>query len=129
MAEFGTVDRYERSGVLHGMLRVRGFTQDDAHIFCTPDQVGGEIERLLDLVDEMLAAFGYPYTIHLATKPEDKALGSDEQWDSAVKMRADVLEARDLPFEYDIGGGAVYGPQLDFKPNVGIGRGGQGLER
>ncbi len=126
MAEFGTVYRYERSGVLHGMLRVRGFTQDDAHVFCTPDQVGGEIERLLDLVDEMLAAFGYPYTIHLATKPEDKALGSHEQWDSAVKMLADVLEARDVPFEYDIGGGAFYGPKLDFKLIDAIGREWQG---
>ena len=126
MAEFGTVYRYERSGVLHGMLRVRGFTQDDAHIFCTPDQVTDEIDRLVDLVDEMLAAFGYPYTIELATKPEDKALGTDEQWDSAVKMLADALEARDIPFEYDIGGGAFYGPKLDFKLIDAIGRKWQG---
>src|SRR5687768_11739778 len=68
-AEFGTVYRYERSGVLHGMLRVRGFTQDDAHVFCTPEQVPSELERLLDLVDEMLRTFGYPYTIELSTKP------------------------------------------------------------
>ena len=82
MAEFGTVYRYERSGVLHGMLRVRGFTQDDAHVFCTPDQVPEEIERLLDLVHEMLTTFGYPYTIDLATRPE-KALGSPEEWEEA----------------------------------------------
>ncbi len=126
MAEFGTVYRYERSGVLHGMLRVRGFTQDDAHIFCTPEQVTDEINRLVDLVDEMLAAFGYPYTIELATKPEEKALGSDEEWDSAVKMLADALEARDIPFEYDIGGGAFYGPKLDFKLIDAIGRQWQG---
>ena len=126
MAEFGTVYRYERSGVLHGMLRVRGFTQDDAHIFCTPEQVTDEINRLVDLVDEMLAAFGYPYTIELATKPEEKALGSDEEWDSAVKMLADALEARDIPFEYDIGGGAFYGPKLDFKLIDAIGRKWQG---
>jgi threonyl-tRNA synthetase len=126
MAEFGTVYRYERSGVLHGMLRVRGFTQDDAHIFCTPDQVTDEINGLVDLVDEMLAAFGYPYTIQLATKPEEKALGSDEEWDSAVKMLADALEARDIPFEYDIGGGAFYGPKLDFKLIDAIGREWQG---
>src|SRR6266542_1556719 len=74
-AEFGAVYRYERSGVLHGMMRVRGFTQDDAHVFCTPEQVPSEIERLLDLCDEMLKTFGYPYTIELATRP-DKALGS-----------------------------------------------------
>ena len=126
MAEFGTVYRYERSGVLHGMLRVRGFTQDDAHIFCTPEQVTDEIDRLVDLVDEMLAAFGYPYTIELATKPKDKALGTDEQWDSAVKLLAYALEARDIPFEYDIGGGAFYGPKLDFKLIDAIGRKWQG---
>ena len=126
LAEFGTVYRYERSGVLHGMLRVRGFTQDDAHVFCTPEQVTGEINRLVDLVDEMLAAFGYPYTIELATKPEEKALGTDEEWDSAVKMLADALEARDIPFEYDIGGGAFYGPKLDFKLIDAIGRKWQG---
>ena len=74
-AEFGTVYRYERSGVLHGMLRVRGFTQDDAHVFCTPEQVPGEIERLLDLVDEMLTTFGYPYTVELATRPREWRLG------------------------------------------------------
>ncbi|MGM0669388.1 MAG: aminoacyl--tRNA ligase-related protein, partial [Gemmatimonadota bacterium] len=93
MAEFGTVYRYERSGVLHGMLRVRGFTQDDAHVFCTPDQVPEEIDRLMDLVDEMLAAFGYPYTIELSTRPE-KALGSEEEWEAAQKVLADVLDAR-----------------------------------
>ena len=115
MAEFGACYRYERSGVLHGMLRVRGFTQDDAHVFCTPDQVRDEIERLLDLIDEILSAFGYPYSIALATKPEDKALGTDEQWDSAIQTLADALEARGVRFEYDEGGGAFYGPKLDFK--------------
>ncbi len=126
MAEFGTCYRYERSGVLHGMLRVRGFTQDDAHVFCTPDQVPEEIGRLLDLVDEILSAFGYPYSIALATKPEEKALGTDEQWDSAVQTLADTLEARGVPFEYDEGGGAFYGPKLDFKLIDAIGREWQG---
>jgi threonyl-tRNA synthetase len=126
MAEFGTCYRYERSGVLHGMLRVRGFTQDDAHVFCTPDQVRGEIERLLDLVDEILTAFGYPYSIALATKPEEKALGTDEQWTSAVQTLADTLESRGVPFEYDEGGGAFYGPKLDFKLIDAIGREWQG---
>jgi len=126
MAEFGTCYRYERSGVLHGMLRVRGFTQDDAHVFCTPDQVPEEIGRLLDLVDEILSAFGYPYSIELATKPEEKALGTDEQWDSAVQMLADTLESRGVEFEYDEGGGAFYGPKLDFKLIDVIGRKWQG---
>ncbi len=125
MAEFGTVYRYERSGVLHGMLRVRGFTQDDAHVFCTREQVGGEIERLLDLVDEMLATFGYPYTIELATKPE-KALGSDADWNEAVQVLADTLTARGVAFEIDEGGGAFYGPKLDFKLIDAIGRKWQG---
>jgi threonyl-tRNA synthetase len=125
MAEFGTVYRYERSGVLHGMLRVRGFTQDDAHVFCTPEQVPGEVERLLDLVDEMLTTFGYPYTIDLATRPE-KALGTPEEWNAAVKILADTLNARGVPFRIDEGGGAFYGPKLDFKLIDAIGRSWQG---
>jgi threonyl-tRNA synthetase len=125
MAEFGTVYRYERSGVLHGMLRVRGFTQDDAHVFCTRDQVSGEIVRLLELVDEMLETFGYPYTIELATKPE-KALGSDQDWEYAETMLADTLRERGVPFEVDQGGGAFYGPKLDFKLIDAIGRKWQG---
>jgi threonyl-tRNA synthetase len=125
MAEFGTVYRYERSGVLHGMLRVRGFTQDDAHVFCTPEQVPGEIERLLDLVDEMLTTFGYPYTIELSTRPE-KALGSKEDWDAAVKLLADTLNARGVAFTLDEGGGAFYGPKLDFKLIDALGRKWQG---
>ncbi len=124
-AEFGTVYRYERSGVLHGMLRVRGFTQDDAHVFCTEEQVPQEIEALLDLVDEMLNTFGYPYTIELATRPE-KALGSEEQWDRAIGQLRSVLESRGLDFEVDEGGGAFYGPKLDFKLIDAIGRKWQG---
>ncbi len=125
MAEFGTVYRYERSGVLHGMLRVRGFTQDDAHVFCTPEQVADEIARLLDLVHEMLGTFGYPYTIELATRPE-KALGDAEEWSRAEKVLADVLEARGQEYEVDEGGGAFYGPKLDFKLIDAIGRKWQG---
>src|SRR5947208_565206 len=113
-AEFGTVYRYERSGVLHGMLRVRGFTQDDAHIFCTPEQVPSEIERLLDLCDEMLKTFGYPYTIELATRP-DKALGSPELWKRGENTLADVLNKRGQSFAYDEGGGATYGAKLHVK--------------
>jgi threonyl-tRNA synthetase len=125
MAEFGTVYRYERSGVLHGMLRVRGFTQDDAHVFCTPEQVPDEIGRLLDLVDEMLTTFGYPYTIELATMPE-KALGAEAQWVEAQDVLSGVLEERGKDFEIDEGGGAFYGPKLDFKLIDAIGRKWQG---
>ena len=124
-AEFGTVYRYERSGVLHGMLRVRGFTQDDAHVFCTPEQVPSEIERLLDLVDEMLAVFGYPYTIELSTRP-DNSLGTAEVWERAERMLAEVLDARGQAYSIDAGGGAFYGPKLDFKLIDAIGRKWQG---
>ena len=124
-AEFGTVYRYERSGVLHGMLRVRGFTQDDAHVFCTSEQVPVEIGRLLDLVDEMLRTFGYPYTIELSTRPE-KALGSVELWRSAEELLAKVMQERGQEFTMDEGGGAFYGPKLDFKLIDAIGRKWQG---
>jgi threonyl-tRNA synthetase len=124
-AEFGTVYRYERSGVLHGMLRVRGFTQDDAHVFCTPQQVPSEIARLLDLVDEMLKVFGYPYTIELSTRPE-KALGTPEQWKAAEETLAQVMRERGQEFTFDEGGGAFYGPKLDFKLIDAIGRKWQG---
>jgi threonyl-tRNA synthetase len=125
MAEFGTVYRYERSGVLHGMLRVRGFTQDDAHVFCTPEQVPDEIRRLLNLVDGMLTTFGYPYTIELSTRPE-KALGSSEQWEEAQDELARVLEGLGKEYIIDAGGGAFYGPKLDFKLIDAIGRKWQG---
>ncbi len=124
-AEFGTVYRYERSGVLHGMLRVRGFTQDDAHVFCTPEQVRDEITRLLELVHEMLSVFGYSYTVELSTKP-DKALGSAEQWAEAERMLAEALAARGQAYTIDAGGGAFYGPKLDFKLVDAIGRKWQG---
>ncbi|MGH7721018.1 MAG: threonine--tRNA ligase [Gemmatimonadaceae bacterium] len=124
-AEFGTVYRYERSGVLHGMLRVRGFTQDDAHVFCTPEQVPGEIERLLDLVDEMLRAFGYPYTIDLATRPEN-GMGDPAVWERAERTLAEVLTRRGQAYAVDVGGGAFYGPKLDFKLIDAIGRQWQG---
>jgi len=124
-AEFGTVYRYERSGVLHGMLRVRGFTQDDAHVFCTPEQVRDEIARLLDLVHEMLSVFGYAYTVELSTKP-DKALGAAETWADGERMLAKVLESRSVAYKIDAGGGAFYGPKLDFKLVDAIGRKWQG---
>ena len=124
-AEFGTVYRYERSGVLHGMLRVRGFTQDDAHVFCTEDQVPAEIEALLDLVEEMLTTFGYPYTVELATRPE-KAMGDPRVWRRAEAELKQVLEERGVAYTVDEGGGAFYGPKLDFKLIDAIGRRWQG---
>ena len=125
LAEFGTVYRYERSGVLQGMMRVRGFTQDDAHVFCTPEQVPSEVARLLDLVDEMLRTFGYPYTIELSTRPEN-AMGSAEVWQSAEETLATVLRERGQAYEIDAGGGAFYGPKLDYKLIDAIGRKWQG---
>ncbi|HUF68690.1 MAG TPA: threonine--tRNA ligase [Longimicrobiales bacterium] len=125
MAEFGTVYRYERSGVLHGMLRVRGFTQDDAHVFCTPSQVPEELDLLIDLVDEMLKTFGYPYTVELSTRPE-KALGTDAQWEQAEAQLASALQRRNQDYRVDEGGGAFYGPKLDFKLIDAIGRSWQG---
>jgi threonyl-tRNA synthetase len=125
LAEFGTVYRNERSGALHGLLRARGFTQDDAHVFCTPDQAPDEIARLLDLVDEMLAVFGYPYRVELSTMPE-KVIGGAEAWERAEAMLADALRARGMDFDVDGGGGAFYGPKLDFKLIDAIGRKWQG---
>src|SRR3990167_9239893 len=104
-AEFGTVYRYELSGTLQGLLRVRVFTQDDAHIFCTPEQVENEVKELLSLVDEMLKTFRYPYSIELSTKPE-KAMGSSEVWEKAENLLKEVLEKEGKEYTIDAGGGA-----------------------
>jgi threonyl-tRNA synthetase len=121
-AELGTVYRYERSGVLHGMERVRGFTQDDSHIFCTPEQLAGEIEGVLDLMDFLLKTYGYEYTCYLATRPKDKYLGSDEEWEFATNALRQALEHRGLPYEVDEGGGAFYAPKIDVKLRDALGR-------
>jgi threonyl-tRNA synthetase len=114
-AELGTVYRFERSGVMHGLLRVRGFTQDDAHIFCRPDQLEAEILRVLDFVTDMLKAFGFDrYDIYLSTKPE-KAAGTDEQWELATGALRSALESRSLPYAVDPGEGVFYGPKIDIK--------------
>jgi threonyl-tRNA synthetase len=121
-AELGTVYRYERSGVLHGLLRVRGFTIDDAHIICRPDQVEDEIMRVYDFSLNMLRAFGFPeYAVYLATRPE-KYVGVPEQWDQAQKALERALEAQGLPYEVDVGGGAFYGPKIDIKVKDALGR-------
>jgi len=124
-AEFGAVYRYERSGVLHGMMRVRASRRTMRTSSGTPEQVPLEIERLLDLCDEMLKTFGYPYSIELATRP-DKALGSPEVWTQAENTLADGLNKRGQAFTFDLGGGAFYGPKLDFKLIDAIGRKWQG---
>ena len=120
--ELGTVYRYERSGVLHGLMRVRGFTQDDAHIFCRPDQVVDEIGRVLDLTFELLQAFGFSeYSIMVATRPE-KAVGDPEMWEHATESLRQSLEQRGLSFGIDEGGGAFYGPKIDIHITDALGR-------
>jgi len=121
-AEKGTVYRYERSGVLHGMERVRGFTQDDSHIFCTPEQLQDEVLGLLDLMDYLLKAFHYEYVAYLATRPHDKFLGTEKEWDFATDALREALEKRGLPYEVDEGGGAFYAPKIDVKLRDALGR-------
>ncbi len=121
-AELGTVYRYERSGVLHGMERVRGFTQDDSHIFCTREQLADEVSGILDLMDTLLSAFHYEYVCYLATRPHDKYLGSDEEWAFATEALRQALERRGLPYEVDEGGGAFYAPKIDVKLKDALGR-------
>jgi threonyl-tRNA synthetase len=121
-AEMGTVYRYERSGVLHGMDRVRGFTVDDSHIFCTPDQLAAEVTGILDLMDFLLRTFGYQYTCYLATRPKDHFLGTEEQWAFATDALKQALEKRGQPYEIDEGGGAFYAPKIDVKLRDALGR-------
>ena len=113
--ELGTVYRYERSGVLHGLLRVRGFTQDDAHLFCRPSQIEEEITKVLDLIVFVLKSFGFhDYKIYLSTRPE-KYVGSDSGWESATKALETALKNKNLEFEVDPGEGVFYGPKIDIK--------------
>ena len=122
IAELGTVYRYERSGVLHGLMRVRGFTQDDAHIFCLPDQVAGEVGDVLDLTFEMMAAFGFEdYDIMLSTRP-DKFVGEPAMWEHATESLREALVSRGLAYAVDEGGGAFYGPKIDIKITDALGR-------
>jgi len=121
-AELGTVYRYEKSGVLHGLLRVRGFTQDDAHIFCTPEQIVDEVRETLKFSLKMLGAFGFKdIAAYLSTKPE-KSVGEDERWDTAIESVRLALEAEGIDYEVDEGGGAFYGPKIDLKIKDAIGR-------
>ncbi len=121
-AELGTVYRYERSGVLHGLLRVRGFTQDDAHIFCTPDQLQDEIKKVIGMVLEVLPAFGFTdYDIYLSTRPE-KYVGSLDKWELATTALGEALSACGLDYQVDPGEGVFYGPKIDLKIKDAIGR-------
>jgi threonyl-tRNA synthetase len=121
-AELGTVYRYERSGVLHGLMRVRGFTQDDAHIICTPDQIVDEIREVLSFSVRMWEAFGFTdLKYFLSTRP-DKAMGSEAQWAEATGILQKVLDERGLPYHIDQGGGAFYGPKIDVKITDSLGR-------
>jgi threonyl-tRNA synthetase len=122
IGEMGTVYRYERGGTLHGLLRVRGMTQDDAHIFCTPDQIVSEINGVLDMTFHLLGMFDFTeFKIVLATKPE-KAVGSDEEWDTATNSLKSTLDDRGLAYEIEEGGGAFYGPKIDIHIKDAIGR-------
>jgi len=121
-AELGTVYRYERSGVLHGLMRVRGFTQDDAHIFCTPEQVEDEIVEVLRFSLRLLEAFGFEkFKAYLATRPDD-AIGDPARWDQAIEALKRAIDVEGVPYEIDEGGGAFYGPKIDLKLQDALGR-------
>ena len=126
LAELGTVYRYERSGVLHGLARVRGFTQDDAHIFCRPDQLEAEVVDVLELAGFMLSSFGFKeYELRLSTRPE-KYAGNSEMWEEATATLRRALEKLSLPYGIDPGEGVFYGPKIDIKLKDALGRAWQG---
>ncbi|MEB3158930.1 MAG: threonine--tRNA ligase [Synechococcus sp.] len=121
-AELGTVYRYERPGVMHGLMRVRGFTQDDAHVFCLPEQISDEILRILNLTERILSTFDFRnYEINLSTRPE-KSIGDDAVWDLATQGLIEALNRKGWAYKVDEGGGAFYGPKIDLKIEDAIGR-------
>lgn len=119
--EYGVVHRHEMTGALHGLFRVREFTQDDAHIFCTVDQIEEQIMEVMDFVDKIMTTFGFEYKIMISTKPE-KAVGDAEVWEKAEAALISAMEANHLPYSIDVGGGAFYGPKIDIKITDAIGR-------
>jgi threonyl-tRNA synthetase len=121
LAELGLVHRHEKSGVLHGLMRVRAFTQDDAHIFMLPSQITAEIQGVIDLVDRFYSLFGFKYHVELSTRP-DNAMGSDEIWETATVALRQALEARGMPYVVNEGDGAFYGPKIDFHLEDSLGR-------
>ena len=121
-AELGTVYRYERSGVLHGLLRVRGFTQDDAHIFCTSEQLASEIDKVIEFTLFVLRTFGFTqYDVYLSTRP-DKYVGSDENWEQSTSSLKNALERKGIDYKIDPGEGVFYGPKIDIKVKDALGR-------
>jgi threonyl-tRNA synthetase len=112
--ELGTVYRHEKSGELHGLLRVRGFTQDDAHILCRPDQLNDEIFAIIEFVDDVMKIFGFEYEMELSTRPE-KSIGADEDWERATQALLQTLKMKNLPYDVNEGEGAFYGPKIDVK--------------
>ena len=120
--ELGTVHRHEKSGELHGLLRVRGFTQDDAHILCTPDQLNGEIKGILNFVRDVMKIFDFPYELEISTRPETGSIGSDEDWNRATRALRQTLEESGLAFQINEGEGAFYGPKIDVKLKDALGR-------
>lgn len=119
--EFGTVYRHEMSGVVHGLLRARGFTQDDAHVFCTKDQVVDEVVAILELVDYIMGTFGFTYEAEISTRP-DKSIGTDDMWEHATESLKKACEIRGLAYDINEGDGAFYGPKIDIKVKDAIGR-------
>ncbi len=119
--EYGVVHRHEKSGVLHGLLRVREFTQDDAHIFCRPEQIKDEVTDIVNFVDKIMGAFGFNYEMEISTRPE-KSIGDDVIWEQATKALKDALNSQGLKYGIDEGGGAFYGPKIDIKITDAIGR-------
>jgi len=119
--ELGTVHRHEKSGELHGLLRVRGFTQDDAHILCRPDQLHDEISSIIDFVHDVMGVFQFDYELEVSTRPQ-KSIGADEDWERATQALIETLKTKGLPFEINEGDGAFYGPKIDVKLKDAIGR-------
>ena len=119
--ELGLVHRHEKSGELNGLFRVRCFTQDDAHIFCLPEQIEEEISNIIKLVDQVYSIFGFEYTLELSTRPDD-SMGSDEQWEMAEGALKKVLKDLNMPYELNEGDGAFYGPKIDFHIKDSLGR-------
>ena len=113
--ELGTVHRHEKSGELHGLLRVRGFTQDDAHILCTPEQLNGEIKGILNFVQDVMKIFEFPFELEISTRPQEGTIGSDEDWERATRALQEALEQNSLPYQINEGEGAFYGPKIDVK--------------
>ncbi|RAK06678.1 threonyl-tRNA synthetase [Halanaerobium saccharolyticum] len=121
MAELGLVHRHEMSGALHGLMRVRSFTQDDAHIYCLPTQIEEELSGVIKLVDKIYSAFGFNYNVELSTKP-DKAMGDEALWDKATDALRNAIEKNGLDYEVNEGDGAFYGPKIDFHLEDSLGR-------